>query len=186
MRSSGPRYPARDPAAGGVTLVNRVGVRMYVSIGPGGAPPSKFAIGSLTAERSATGEPLVVATIHNSGERTLDISGNLTLSRGPGGLSAGPFPVGLGAGLAPGDSKTVTVQLDKQLPRGPWRAHLRLRSGPIHRVAEATITFPPLAAPTGARAVPGESSRPMLVTVLLVFLTAAALAFLLFRRRGTR
>ena len=79
------------PATGsGVKLVNRVGVRLYLSIGPGGAPPSNFVIGSLTAERSATGRPLVVATIHNSGRRTINISGNLTLSNGPGGLRAGP------------------------------------------------------------------------------------------------
>jgi hypothetical protein len=34
------------------------------------------------AARAATGEPLVVATIQNSGRRTLDISGTLTLSKG--------------------------------------------------------------------------------------------------------
>src|SRR4029077_12129575 len=90
---------APAPRAGGVTLVNRVGVRMYCFIGPGGAPPANFVIGSLTAQRAASGEPLVLATVHNSGERTLDISGSLTLSAGPGGLRAGPFPVKLGTAL---------------------------------------------------------------------------------------
>ena len=66
--SSGERYAviwaevsAPTPTQGGVTLVNRVGVRMYLSVGPGGAPPANFTIGSLSAERSKTGEPLVVA-----------------------------------------------------------------------------------------------------------------------------
>jgi hypothetical protein len=147
--SSGERYAviwaevsAPGSATGGVTLVNRVGIRMYLSIGPGGAPPSNFVIGALTAKRSASGEPLVVARIHNRGKRTLDISGSLTLSAGPGGVRAGPFSVKLGAPLSPGDSKPVTVRLDKRLPRGPWRAQIRLRSRLIQRVAVATITFP--------------------------------------------
>jgi hypothetical protein len=147
--SSGERYAViwaevstPGSVAGGVTLVNRVGIRMYVSIGPGGAPPSNFVIGSLTAKRTALGQPLVVARIHNRGKRTLAISGSLTLSAGPGGVRAGPFPVKLLAPLAPGDSKPVTVRLDKRLPRGPWRAQMRLRSRLIQRVAVATITFP--------------------------------------------
>jgi hypothetical protein len=146
--ASGARYaviwaevsaPAR--AAGGVRLVNRVGVRVYLSIG-GGAARSSFTVSPLSASRSASGAPLVVATIHNTGQRTLTISGNLTLSKGPGGLSAGPFPVTLGTGLAPGASKRLAVPLDKQFPRGPWHAQIVLRSGSIQGVAGATITFP--------------------------------------------
>jgi hypothetical protein len=128
--------------SGGVKLANRVGIRMYVSIGPGGAPPSNFVIGKISAKRSASGQPLVVARIHNSGPRTIAISGNLTLSNGPGGVRAGPFPVTLALPLAPGSSKSVTVRFDKQLPRGPWRAQLRLKGRSIVRVAVATITFP--------------------------------------------
>lgn len=191
--SSGERYAvvwaevsAPAPVAGGVTLVNRVGIRMYVSIGPGGAPPSNFRISSLTAERSASGEALVVATIHNSGQRTIDISGNLTLDKGPGGLQAGPFPVKLASALGPDDSATVAVRLDKQLPRGPWRAHLRLRSGLIQRVAVATITFPPHAKPATAKVVPAESSHLLIVVIVLVGLLALAGIPLLLSRRARR
>jgi len=42
---------------GGVTQVSRVGVRIYLSVGPGGAPPSDFSITSLTAARNAEGTP---------------------------------------------------------------------------------------------------------------------------------
>ena len=133
---------ARAPAKGGVTLVNRVGVRMYLSIGPGGTPAPNFAIGRLTAKRSANGELLVFATIHNSGGRTLDIGGTLTLSNGPGGLRAGPFAVKLGTALAPHSSEPGTVRLDKRLPLGPWRAEIRLTSGLVQRTAAATLTFP--------------------------------------------
>ena len=145
--SSGERYAViwaevSTSGSGGVKLANRVGIRMYVSIGPGGAAPSNFAIGALNARRSASGQPLVVARIHNSGQRTIDIGGSLTLSDGPGGVRAGPFPVRLGAPLGPGSTKSVTVRLDKRLPRGPWRAQLRLQGRSIHRLVVATITFP--------------------------------------------
>jgi hypothetical protein len=145
--SSGERYgvvwaEVSAPALlrGGVTLVNRVGVRMYLSIGPGGPPPA-FTIGSLSAGRSTNGTPLVVARIHNSGQRTIDISGTLSLSNGPGGLRTGPFPVQSMTRLAPDQSKLLVVQLDKRLPRGPWRALIQLASGSIQHAAVATITF---------------------------------------------
>jgi hypothetical protein len=167
------------PAGGGVTLVNRVGVRMYVSVSPGGAPPSSFAIGVLTAERSATREPLVVANVRNSGRQTLDIGGILTLSAGPGGLRAGPFPVTLRAALAPGASEQASVRLDRRLPRGPWRAELRLTSGTIERSAVATISFPivvPAAkVPTASLVIRGG--------LILIALLAIAALILLFTRR---
>lgn len=171
------------PVAGGVKLVHRVGVRMYLSIGPGGAPPSNFSIGVLTAERSETGEPLVVARIDNTGERTLHITGDLTLSEGPGGLRAGPFPVTLGGTLAPDESESVTVRLDERLPRGPWRADMRLSSGFLERAAAATIAFPAAKAPM-AKAVPApaESSDLLLVVASLLALLAVAVLVLLLRR----
>jgi len=128
--------------SGGVKLANRVGIRMYLSVGAGGAPPSNFVIGPLTAKRSSSGQSLVVARIHNTGKRTIAVTGNLTLSNGPGGVRAGPFTAKLGVPLAPGSTRVVTVRLDKQLPRGPWRAQLRLKGRRIQRVAVATITFP--------------------------------------------
>src|SRR6202035_4758865 len=81
-----------SPAGGGITRVSRVGIRLYLSSGPGGAPASKFTIDSLTGKRSPDGQPEVLASVHNTGGRALDMSGTLQLSSGPGGLSAGPFP----------------------------------------------------------------------------------------------
>jgi hypothetical protein len=180
LASPGERYAvvwaevsAPTSAAHAVKLVNRVGVRMYVSIGPGGAPSSNFAIGALSAKRSATGVPLVVASVYNSGGRTLDINGTLTLSNGPGGLRAGPFVVTLGATLAPGHSEPATVALDKRLPRGPWRAHLRLTSGFILRSVAATITFPPFA---GASRPSRSNDSILVVSALLALLAVGALA----------
>jgi hypothetical protein len=127
----------------GVTLTNRVGVRMYVSVGPGGAPPLNFVIGPLSAKRAgSSGEALLLAKVHNKSRRTIAITGNLTLSHGPGGVRAGPFAAKLALPLSPGATKLLTVRLDKRLPRGPWRAELRLQSGTIRRVVTAQITFP--------------------------------------------
>jgi hypothetical protein len=170
---------APTSAARGVELVNRVGVRIYLSVGPGGAPPANFAIGSLSAERSATGVPLILASVYNTGRRTLDINGTLTLSNGPGGLRAGPFAVTLGTALAPRSSEPATVALDKRLPRGPWRAQLRLTSGFIERSAIARLTFPRAAGSTN----PSRSSHlTLLVSALLALLAIGALALLTARR----
>jgi hypothetical protein len=122
--------------------INRVGVRIYLSVGPGGAPPSNFAITSLIASRSAQGLPVVRARVRNTGGLALDISGNLKLSDGPGGLTAGPYNVESDVTLAPGQSWPVTILLSKQLPDGPWRAVINLVSGLTKRHAVATIQFP--------------------------------------------
>jgi hypothetical protein len=187
--SAGERYAvvwaevsAAAPAAGGVRLVNRVGVRMYLSVGPGDRSPN-FAIDPLSAERSATGQPLVVSNVHNDGGSTLELSGTLTLFDGPGGLRGGPFPVTLGADLAPGASEPMTVRLDNGLPRGPWRAIVRLRSGPIQRTAVATMTFP-ASSPAIAK-VGGGGFRYLILAFVIVLeaLAVALLAFLLLRPR---
>jgi hypothetical protein len=179
---------APAPTGGGVTLVNRVGVRMYLSIGPGGTASRNFAVGPLIASRSRSGKPVVVSRISNIGAGTLDISGRLTLTRGPGGLGAGPFAVELGPTLAPRESEQATVQLNSQLPRGPWRAKIVLTSGSIERVTSATITFPArreAATSTVSRASPSESRRLVLGFGVLVLLTIAASGLVRFRRRST-
>ena len=131
-----------DAASSGVTQVSRVGVRLYVSVGSGAAPAPDFTVASLTASRSAEGEPMVIAAVHNTGGRALDVTGTLMLTDGPGGLSAGPFPAGLSATLAVGDTKNITMTLDDRVPAGPWDAVVALASGVTERRGEATITFP--------------------------------------------
>jgi hypothetical protein len=157
--SPGERYGAvwaeiagPTPTGGGVSLVNRAGVRMYLDIGPGGAPASKFTVDGLTATRAADGSPSVVAQVRNTGGRALDIRGDLKLSDGPGGLSAGPFPATLGVTLAPGDSAPVIILLDRQIPDGPWQADLKLSSGLLTRTTNATLRFPTTAGSLNATA----------------------------------
>jgi hypothetical protein len=130
------------PNAGGFKLVNRVGIRMYVSVGPGGAPVTTFSIATLTPARAHGGGFLVHARVRNTGKSSIEVAGKLTISNGPGGLRAGPFEVLPGPSIAPGSSRVVTIALRAGLPRGPWRAHLGLVSKGIHRSRAGTITFP--------------------------------------------
>lgn len=168
-----------------ITLVNRVGVRMCVSVGPGGTPASNFTIGSLTAKRSATGDNLIVAQVHNGGQSPLDLIGNLMLSDGPDGLRAGPFAATLASLLLAGGSEPVTVTLAADLPRGPWRADVTLTSGTLQRSAEATVFFPRNArikrAPNGI-----GSPTTFIFAIPLAFLAIMAIAILAVRRRHTR
>jgi hypothetical protein len=178
-----------DPERGdGLVLVSRVGIRMYVSVGPGGAPAADFTIDSVTASRSTDdGAPMISASVHNAGGRALDMTGTLTLSNGPGGLSAGPFAVDLGRTLAIGDTRPVQVILDGRLPAGPWDASITLSSGLIERTAEATITFPEqgTAAPSPTRTT--SPTSPWLVpTAGVVALLAACAAVLVLRRHPIR
>ena len=168
----------------GVRLVSRVGVRMYISVGPGGAPISNFAVGPLTAERSRTGQPFIVAEVHNTGHSTLDVSGDLTLSQGPGDLGAGPLAAKVGTDLSPGRSERATVPFGEDIPLGPWRAELVLTNGVVHRSAEATITFPKLAAASTGRA--GPSALVLAAIALVGVLVLTAVGLLASRRRGLR
>ena len=61
--------------SGAITQVSRVGIRVYLSVGPGGEPASAFTIESFTAGRDATNSPTMTATVHNTGGRALDLSG---------------------------------------------------------------------------------------------------------------
>jgi hypothetical protein len=127
---------------GQINQVNRVGVRIYLSVGSGTEPRSDFSVSTLAAERAKNGTPSVVASVTNTGGRALDMTGELRLAHGPAGLSAGPFPAELGTTLGIGDTEPVRVELDKDLPNGPWDATLVMRSGTIERTVTATITFP--------------------------------------------
>jgi hypothetical protein len=172
------------PSVGdGVIQISRVGIRVYLSVGPGGPPAANFTIDSLTALRSPDGQPTVVATVHNSGGRALDMSGSLRLSAGPGGISAGPFAATLGTTLAIGGTEPVTIVLDKQLPAGPWDARVVLRSGLISRAAQATITFPASGAALPAPTRSGRSGQGYVVRAAVLVLLAAIAAFVLWRRR---
>lgn len=196
--SPGERYavvlaerPPPTAAPGSVATGARVGIRVYLSVGAGGEPATDFVIDQLTPGRTSDGAPLLEATVTNTGGRALDLSGKLTLSDGPGGLGAGPFDVRLGTTLAPGQSAPVAVEFDRELPDGPWRALLTLRSGRDERAAEATITFPApgqTAEPVAAEELPLDEDNPWVFAAgaLIGLLALLLLLLALLKRRSRR
>lgn len=127
---------------GQVRMVSRVGIRVYLSVGPGGEPASHFDITALDGSRAEDGTLQAVATVTNTGGRAVDLGGALSLTDGPGGLRAGPFDVENRSTLAPGETGRVSLDLDPSLPLGPWHARLRLESGQATDSISATLTFP--------------------------------------------
>ncbi|OZV79739.1 hypothetical protein CA850_16855 [Micromonospora echinospora] len=139
------------PRPGGqVTQTHRVGVRMYLDIGPGGEPPSDFTIGDLIPARSPQGEPSVAIGVTNTGGRALDLTGKVALTEGPAGTRAGPFDVVQGTTLAPGQSGQVTARFPAELSNGPWTLQVDLESGRVKKTATGRIEFPD----------PGETGKP--------------------------
>jgi hypothetical protein len=132
------KAPAHDGESG-VTEVSRVGVRLYVAVGRGGAPPSSFDITSITGHLTDAGRPLIVAHVNNTGGRALDLNGSARLADGPGGTSSGPFPAQRIITLAPGQSWNMTFAVPKSLPDGSWRATVNLASGLTTAKASAAI-----------------------------------------------
>lgn len=178
--SGGERYAviwAELPGAtdeSGVTLVNRVGIRMYLSIGGSEEPPTSFALKTFTPLRADDGKPAIEIAACDDGGRAVDLQGVVELTDGPGGTSAGPFTSAGVTTLAPGECGTVTVPVPSDLPRGPWRAKATLRSGRVEQVAEAPITFPAASAgPAKGKAVPAERVTSSGAGRLLALLAAA-------------
>jgi hypothetical protein len=133
----------------GISEVDRVGVRIYLAVGRGGAPPTIFAITSITGHLSAMGQPSILVHVDNTGGRAVDLDGSARLTDGPGGTSAGPFPAQRIITLAPGQSGNMSFAPPKSLPDGSWRAQVSLVSGITRATATQTVQFGALAASPG-------------------------------------
>jgi hypothetical protein len=125
----------------GVNEITRVGIRIYLAVGRGGAPPTVFAIASMTGSRSAQGQPSLVVHVDNTGGRAVDLDGTLRLTGGPGGTSAGPFPSQQIATLAPGESGNMSFAPPKSLPDGSWQVKVTLVSGITTVTGTGTVQF---------------------------------------------
>ncbi|QBJ98683.1 hypothetical protein ERC79_12220 [Rhodococcus sp. ABRD24] len=168
----------------GITNESRVGVRVYLSVGPGNGPPADFTISSLTPRRGADRSASVVAAVTNTGGRAIDLAGELTLSGGPGGLSAGPLD-SQNATLAPGQDGEVVIPVpdSTDLPAGPWKAEVNLQSGITKHQMAATITFPDEG--DGESVGSSDSTQwPLIAGIAAAVLAVAGLvAFLVIRKR---
>ncbi|WP_424706746.1 hypothetical protein [Kitasatospora acidiphila] len=176
----------------GISLVNRTGIRVYLSVNGNNPPAPKFAIDSMTAQRDPNGRAIVQAQVHNTGGRALDLTGTLKLAQVNGQLSAGPYTVALGTSLAPGQSEPVTALVTDPVEDGPWKATFELRSGLLDETYHAQITFPH--ATGAAPAVPAQLDTtppriphlPVSLIALTALLTAALTAVIARVRRPGR
>lgn len=168
-----------------VITANRVGTRVYVTVGAGNGAAPDFTIDSLTASRGTAGEPIVAADVTNIGGGAIDLTGALTLTDGPGGLSVGPVDALTGTTLAPGESGSVTIVLDPELPDGPWTASLTLATGLVTHDSVAPVTFPD--AGVGETTEASEASAISLPVIIAIAVAAViaivALTFWLRHRR---
>jgi hypothetical protein len=168
---------AQSHGTSGINIneVARVGVRVYLAVGPGGVPPTKFTITSLTAHRTGKDQPVLVAHVVNTGQRAVDLAGQARLSNGPGHTSAGPFREQQILTLAPGQSADMTFAPPKTLPDGPWLATVTLVSGFNTTIARATIDF------AGATPASLWTRLPMLLLGAALLITLAILGLVLIR-----
>jgi len=133
---------ASSSPGGGILEVNRVGVRIYLSVGPGEAPPTDFAITALAPGQSSGGLPIVTALVRNTGGRAVDLSGSLWLRRAGAARAVGPFTAHLGATLGIGEAEPILVPVRPGLSPGPWDASIVLHSGSTERSGTARLTLP--------------------------------------------
>lgn len=147
--ASGERYAvvwaavaASSSPGGGILEINRVGVRIYLSVGPGEEPPIDFAITSLAPGQTSDGLPIVTALVRNTGGRAVDLSGSLWLRRAASARAVGPFAAQLGTTLGIGEAEPVLVPVRPGLSPGPWDASVVLHSGSTERSGTTRLTLP--------------------------------------------
>ncbi|MET8283064.1 hypothetical protein [Micromonospora sp. NPDC005174] len=188
--SKGERYAAiwaqvtsSKERTGNVTQIHRVGIRVYLDVGPGGEPPTDFRIDGLAAE-PGTGEfPVVTAKITNTGQRALDMTGTVSLRKAA--VQAGPFKVTNGVTILPGQSGQVRVEVNQSLPAGTWEVHAKLASGTVERTATGTIALP-VAAPMAVARATGPGWLVYAVGVVAMLVVVTLCGWYLVRRQRTR
>ncbi|WP_427018255.1 hypothetical protein ACQCSX_06715 [Pseudarthrobacter sp. P1] len=174
------------PGGGNVTLASRVGIRLYLAVNGDNPPAASFTVDTMTAERDTEGKPIVLAQVHNTGGRAVDISGVLTLAKVAGAVTAGPYDAVLGTTLAPGQSEPVRIMPTDDLVDGPWNATLDMQSGPTHAVVQAEISFPSnagTAAPAATHEVQTTRTPWALIAVGAGVLLPATVILFVARRR---
>lgn len=177
------------PGGGFVQFRSRVGIRIYLSVGGGAEPPTDFELPAFRPVRLPDRRPAIDIDGCNTGQRAIDLTGDVELTDGPGGTKAGPFPTPNATTLAPDQCHTFTIPLDKELPLGPWDATAKLRSGKEERTAQARITFPKEAGERGKKVETREVTGTLPgiiatgISIFLLLLLAGWLFWFLLKRR---
>lgn len=181
-------WASTQPAPGtdGVQVVSRVGIRTYLSVGEGNGPPSDFTITEVTPQRDADGNATVVATVHNTGGRAVDLTGTLDLTNGPGGLTAQTVQAQTVTVAPGGDGNvTFTVPNSATLPAGPWQTEVKLASGFNKHDMATSITFPDKGVGEAVGASDGRSIGVWIGIAVGVLVVLAIAVYFVHNRRGS-
>jgi hypothetical protein len=176
---------ARDRESG-VIEISRVGVRLYVAVGSGGAPPTSFDITAVSGRRTKAGQPVIVAHVNNTGGRAIDLNGSVRLTDGPGGTSSGPFPAQRVVTLAAGQSWNMTFAVPKSLPDGSWRVTVNLASGLTKATATAGIQLTATATKTATATATAATSATPWIWLAVGGLTVLVVAMAWYARQHRR
>lgn len=104
----------------------------------------KVEITSVTAQRPAPDQLLLVVHVRNAGRRSIDLSGHTRLTDGPGDATgdgtAGPFGTQQ-VTIEPGQEADLDFALPATLQDGPWIASVTLTSGLYTATASASVAL---------------------------------------------
>ncbi|HEX2040054.1 MAG TPA: hypothetical protein VHF47_10030 [Acidimicrobiales bacterium] len=151
---------AETPSGPGVHVVNRVGVRVYLTVTPPAAPTPRRAF-EFRALRW-TGERTFAADVANVGDLLVEPLGTLTIARGDFATTV-EVPV-LGT-VPPGAVTTLPVRSDGSLERGTYEARLRLQLVQGGEAQEQRVTFTVAGAASTDEEDDGLPWLPVLVAV---------------------
>jgi hypothetical protein len=171
--------------AHGVKLVNRVGMRIYLSVGNGAEPSTDFRVRDLAGQRLEDGTARVTARVDNIGARAIDLVGWLKLHDRPHGLNAGPYEASP-LTLAPGQSGTTSVQLGAGLLQGPWGAEMTMQSGEVTRTVSGELNFTGAPPATRSSNASGAVSSVLTVGLLAALITGVGLVDARRRKRANK
>ncbi|ROP65639.1 hypothetical protein [Curtobacterium sp. ZW137] len=161
-----------------VQVVNRVGIRAYIDVSGAGRATTDFTIDHLHSSLDSSDFPLITARVRNIGQLAVDLEGRLSLSEGPGKMSAGPFTGARIVSLAPGQSGTLKFRTSTKLPIGTWNATVEARSGTVTRESSAKLALNKVHA-----TVIEPTASPAWPTVIAVVLGGMVIATVLLIRK---
>lgn len=179
---------ARGDDGGTVEVVNRVGIRMYVSVGGSNPPASSFTVDSLTTARDSDGTGTISAMVHNTGGRAIDASASISLTKVGASMVAGPYTSPANTAIAPGESALVTTPITDDIDAGPWAVTVTVSSGTLEVQAHAELTFPESG--TGDEVAPTNDNDSTMLWIavggLVLLVLVVILAVLALRTRSRR
>jgi hypothetical protein len=133
----------RDPGRARVTLVSRVGVRVFLSTGVPSGVGERFTVDAPRVGRRADHQFAITTRVRNVGDASINVRGTLAMTRGPGGVRTGPFDLAVADTIGRGDDAVARVVLPRHIPTGRWHVDVVLRSASgltRHAVADLELS----------------------------------------------